>query len=142
VAATLQWLPGARESGSLAFIVVGSLVVSLYALGVAAWVAEVDRGHLARRFRASVVCWWLMLVLGTLGFAFGTPSPGTSRTESGAFIGDRVISDWWYWPMLGLMIASYWLLAGAHHVVKQAMRELAEEDALQLTNSSRSRHQT
>jgi hypothetical protein len=40
------------------------------------------------------------------------------------------------------MIVSYWLLAGAHHVVKQTMRELAEEDALRPTASSRSQHKS
>lgn len=125
VAALMQWLPGSRDAGSLTFLVVGSMVVSLYAVGLAAWVATVDRGHLARRLRISVVCWWTMLTLGTLAFLTGSPSPEVP--QDGAMIVDRAISDWWFFPILGLMIVSYWLLAGPHHVVKTTMSELAAE---------------
>ena len=44
-------------------------------------------------------------------------------------IGGRLVSDWLFFPLVGLMFVAYFLLAGAHHVVKTTMRELAAEDS-------------
>ena len=66
-AAALSWAPTGPQPGFTGYFVVGSVTFSLYALGLAAWVAPVDRGHLARRLRASVAVWWAMAAVATSG---------------------------------------------------------------------------
>lgn len=126
-AAALSWVPAGPEPGFTAYFVVGSITFSLYALGLAAWVAPVDHGHLARRLRASVVVWWVMIAAASVGFAAGGPT--ATAPDDGATIDGRLVSDWLFFLIAGLMAVAYILLAGAHHVVKITMRELAAEDS-------------
>lgn len=132
VAGTLQWVPGAEAPGRFAVVVLGSTVVSLYALGLASWTASFDKGRLARRLRASVACWWLAMTVAAAAYVVVSPA---SEPVSGWTLSSRSVPVWVVVLTAGAAASSWWLLAGAHHVIKATLRELAAEDETGVSSS-------
>jgi hypothetical protein len=127
VAGALQFLPAAREPSSTVVGLLGSAVVSLYALGLASWTTSGDAGpRLARRLRISVVSWWVGVAAAVVAVA--ATSPKTDPYASGFTLNGHAVSGLLLLIITACGLISWWLLVGSHHVIKTTMRELAAED--------------